>query len=117
MPSTWNLELGFCAILKLPTMHSFTLDLSTALLGVCVLLGYLTLRTSYRLYLHPLRKIPGPPLAAATHLVEFYYDVIKGGKFIWEIERMHEKYGRANPYPMELRVILLRYFFRPNCAH
>jgi hypothetical protein len=32
-------------------------------------------------------------LTAATHLYEFYYDVVKGGKFIWQIEKMHEKYG------------------------
>ncbi|KAH8697528.1 benzoate 4-monooxygenase cytochrome P450 [Talaromyces proteolyticus] len=56
--------------------------------------------TIYRVYFHPLRKIPGPKLAAATHLVEFYHDVILGGKFCWEVQRMHEKYGpivRINP--------------------
>ncbi|PYI14181.1 benzoate 4-monooxygenase cytochrome P450 [Aspergillus violaceofuscus CBS 115571] len=54
----------------------------------------------YRLYFHPLRSIPGPRLAAMTHLHEFYYDVIRGGKFIWEVKKMHEKYGpivRINP--------------------
>ncbi|KAL3465634.1 cytochrome P450 [Aspergillus heterothallicus] len=66
----------------------------------CTLACYLVLRTIYRLQFHPLHKIPGPRLAAATHLVEFYYDVVKGGKYIWEVERMHEKYGpivRINP--------------------
>lgn len=53
---------------------------------------YLT-RTIYRLYLHPLSKFPGPKLTAATGLVEIYHDVIRGGKFLWEIEKMHEKYG------------------------
>jgi hypothetical protein len=38
-----------------------------------------------------------PKLAAATFLYEFYYDVIKGGMYIWEIERMHEKYGTSKP--------------------
>lgn len=50
-------------------------------------------RTIYRIYFHPLSKIPGPKLAAATHLHEFYHDVIRGGKFIWEIEKMHRAYG------------------------
>lgn len=47
----------------------------------------------YRLYAHPLARFPGPKLAAATFFYEFYYDVIRGGMYIWEIERMHEKYG------------------------
>ncbi|OOF90977.1 hypothetical protein ASPCADRAFT_518847 [Aspergillus carbonarius ITEM 5010] len=62
---------------------------------------YLFGRTIYRIYFHPLSKIPGPKLAAATHLHEFYHNVIRGGKFIWEIEDMHRRYGspivRINP--------------------
>ncbi|OJJ66524.1 hypothetical protein ASPBRDRAFT_69666 [Aspergillus brasiliensis CBS 101740] len=57
-------------------------------------------RSIHRIYFHPLSKIPGPKLAAATHLYEFYHDVIRGGKFIWEIEKMHREYGpivRINP--------------------
>lgn len=61
---------------------------------------FVVLRTIYRVFLHPLRKIPGPRLAAISHLYEFYYDVVKGGTFIWEIEKMHQQYGpivRINP--------------------
>ena len=54
---------------------------------------YLVLRSIYRLWFHPLSKFPGPKLAAISHLYEFYYDTIKGGMYIWEVERMHEKYG------------------------
>lgn len=54
---------------------------------------YLAIRTVYRLYFHPLRKFPGPNLAAATSAYEFYFNAWKGGKFIWEIERLHEIYG------------------------
>ncbi|KAJ5087802.1 hypothetical protein N7456_011418 [Penicillium angulare] len=54
---------------------------------------YLIIRTIYRLHFHPLSKIPGPKLAAATNGYEFYFNVIKRGKFIWEIERLHEIYG------------------------
>lgn len=52
------------------------------------------LRIIYRLTLHPLAKIPGPKLAAATSLYEFYYDICLGGVWIFEIERLHQIYGR-----------------------
>ncbi|KAF4333911.1 cytochrome P450 monooxygenase oxidoreductase [Fusarium beomiforme] len=50
--------------------------------------------------LHPLHKIPGPKLAAATYLPEFYYDVILVGRYTHAIRQMHDKYGpivRINP--------------------
>ncbi|CEL06536.1 hypothetical protein ASPCAL09709 [Aspergillus calidoustus] len=50
-------------------------------------------RTIYRLYFHPLSHIPGPKLAAATHLYEFYYDVWRSGRYLFEIEKMHRQYG------------------------
>ena len=54
---------------------------------------YLALGWLYNVTLHPLRGFPGPKLAAASHLYEFYYDVLLGGRFMWAIQRMHEKYG------------------------
>ncbi|KAB8218345.1 cytochrome P450 [Aspergillus novoparasiticus] len=69
-----------------------------ALLAIAGL--FLITRILYRLYFHPLAKIPGPKLAAASHLLEFYYDVILGGQFVFRIEKMHQKYGpivRINP--------------------
>lgn len=71
-------------------MDSLTLCVSVLSLP----LGLLVLRTVYHLYFHPLSNFPGPKLAAATFLYEFYYDVVKSGMYIWEIERMHEKYGK-----------------------
>ncbi|KAL4899421.1 hypothetical protein BDW74DRAFT_116296 [Aspergillus multicolor] len=62
--------------------------------------AYLFVVCIYRLYFHPLSHIPGPRLAAITHGYEFYFDVIKKGKLIWEIQRLHEIYGpiiRINP--------------------
>lgn len=55
---------------------------------------YFVLRSLYRIYFHPLRRFPGPKLAAITHGYEFYHDVLRGGMYIWEIERMHKRYGR-----------------------
>lgn len=58
-----------------------------------VFLLYRLSKATYNLYLHPLNKFPGPKLAAATHLYEFYFSIIRDGEFIWEIERMHKQYG------------------------
>ena len=55
----------------------------------------------YRLYFDPLAGFPGPKIAAATRWYEFYYDVIKRGRYIYKIEEMHKKYG------------MMEYFFFP----
>ena len=47
----------------------------------------------YRLFLHPLRHIPGPKVAAITTLYESYYDLIKGGVFSLKVRELHKTYG------------------------
>lgn len=47
----------------------------------------------YNLYLHPLRKIPGPKLAAMSSWPDFYHDVVKDGSYLFKIREMHEAYG------------------------
>ncbi|KAI9774497.1 MAG: hypothetical protein M1839_001685 [Geoglossum umbratile] len=82
----------------------FSLRTSTAIAGVACLL-YVVCRSIYRLYLSPIAKFPGPKLAALTYWYEIYYDVIKGGMYIWEIEKMHKKYGpiiRINPHELHV---------------
>jgi hypothetical protein len=46
-----------------------------------------------RLYLSPIAKFPGPKIAAVTFWYEFYFDVVNGGAYVYEIEKMHQKYG------------------------
>ncbi|KAK1756780.1 cytochrome P450 [Echria macrotheca] len=63
-----------------------------------LLLGAVLLATAlsvavYRLFLHPLASVPGPPLAAVTRLYAFYFNIVKKGTFYLEIERLHEIYG------------------------
>lgn len=48
---------------------------------------------SYRLFLHPLAKFPGPKLAAITRYYEAYYDIVQNGQYIFKIEELHKKYG------------------------
>ena len=62
---------------------------------VGVWLAYKLLQALYNVSpLHPLSGIPGPKLAAATYLPEFYYDVVKFGCYTKEIRKMHEQYGK-----------------------
>ncbi|KAJ2902593.1 hypothetical protein MKZ38_000354 [Zalerion maritima] len=46
-----------------------------------------------RLFLSPLSAFPGPRLAALSNWYEFYYDVLKEGKFTAHIQELHKKYG------------------------
>ncbi|KAJ5085427.1 benzoate 4-monooxygenase cytochrome P450, partial [Penicillium argentinense] len=73
------------------------ISLFTALTGV---VAYFITSCIYRLFFHPLSKIPGPKLVAISYLPEFYYDVIKRGMYLWQVEKMHQQYGpivRINP--------------------
>lgn len=47
----------------------------------------------YRIYLHPLARIPGPPAAAASFWYEFYWDVIQPGQLTHHLPDVHKKYG------------------------
>ncbi|KAJ5986495.1 cytochrome monooxygenase aflU [Penicillium sp. IBT 35674x] len=74
--------------------------------GVGGILISLVTRLIYRVYFHPLSKIPGPKLAAATSAYIFYFNVIKQGTFIWQLERLHEVYGpivRVSPREVHIK--------------
>jgi hypothetical protein len=62
--------------------------------AVVAFIAYRILLVIYRLTLHPLAKFPGPKLAASTSLYEHYFDAIRGGVFLFEIERLHRIYGK-----------------------
>lgn len=53
----------------------------------------------YRLFLSPLAKFPGPKLAALTRKYEFYYEAIRNYEYLFEIKRMHNKYGTFTADP------------------
>lgn len=77
----------------LGTVTSF-LTSRNALFLVCGWIAYKLLLALWNLSpFHPLSHIPGPKLATATYLPEFWYDVVKFGRYTKEIQKMHEVYG------------------------
>nr|XP_036582011.1 trichodiene oxygenase [Colletotrichum truncatum]KAF6790568.1 trichodiene oxygenase [Colletotrichum truncatum] len=49
---------------------------------------------------HPLYKFPGPKVAAGSYAYEFWFDMVKTGRYTREIKRLHGIYGpiiRINP--------------------
>ncbi|KAL8814807.1 MAG: hypothetical protein Q9223_005998 [Gallowayella weberi] len=57
------------------------------------LVSYLLFRSFYRLLLDPLSSIPGPSIAALTTHYQTYFNIIKGGQFLFKIRDLHEAYG------------------------
>ncbi|KAL8663897.1 MAG: hypothetical protein Q9202_003446 [Teloschistes flavicans] len=100
------------ASISLPRMESYMayLPKDAALRAVATAVGigalYVLSLVTYRLVFSPIAKFPGPKLAAATTWYELYYDIIHKGKYIFEIEKMHDKYGpivRINPFELSIR--------------
>jgi hypothetical protein len=89
MTSTMSSTLNIESVLALATV-------SNALRLVALWFGYRLLLALYNVSpFHPLYKFPGPKLAAASYLYEAWYDLVKVGRYSWEIKAMHEKYGMS----------------------
>lgn len=71
---------------------------SAAILICLTTAGYCLSLVIYRLYFHKLSRFPGPRLAALSTWYEFYFDVYHGGKFVFQIEKLHEQYGKSYAY-------------------
>jgi hypothetical protein len=76
--------------------HHASVVPSVAVLTVAAYLLYAIGLVVYRLYFHPLAKFPGPRLAAATFWYEAYYEVLKTGRFGFNISELHDKYGMCS---------------------
>lgn len=64
------------------------------LLAIIWLLHTATL-VVYRLTWHPLASFPGPVLARASYVYEFWFDVILQGRYTRRISSLHQKYGKS----------------------
>ena len=73
--------------------------LSLTAFGGVLLATYLITLSCSRLVFSPLAKFPGPKLAALSLWYEYYYDVIKRGRYTFRIKEMHEKYGECHQGP------------------
>ncbi|KAE8372926.1 putative benzoate 4-monooxygenase cytochrome P450 [Aspergillus bertholletiae] len=61
---------------------------------------YIATLAAYRSWFHPLRHIPGPALAKATYLYEWYYDLYLSGQYTFRLKALHKRYDpviRINP--------------------
>ncbi len=67
-----------------------------AVAAVCILITYVVTLAVSRVYLSPLARFPGPRLAALSFWPEFYYDVVKRGRYTWKIAEMHKQYGEVD---------------------
>ena len=80
--------------MPLPLPFSSASPLIIALALSCAFL-YTVYGAVYRLYLSPIAKFPGPRFAALTFWNEFWYDVVRGGRYTWKIAEYHERYGEC----------------------
>ncbi|KAJ7577966.1 cytochrome P450 [Mycena floridula] len=66
----------------------------TGLLAILsIVLVYTSSTVLHRLFVSPLKRFPGPRIAAATGWYITYFDVIKDGGIVEELERLHAIYG------------------------
>lgn len=67
---------------------------TTVAVALTAWLLYHVVRSLYNISpFHPLHQFPGPKLAAATILYEFWFDMVLRGRYTREIKRLHEIYG------------------------
>ncbi|KAG7094555.1 hypothetical protein E1B28_005383 [Marasmius oreades] len=73
----------------MPIMPSQSLKIAT----ISLFLAQVVASVFYRLVFHPLRRFPGPWLAAITKYYRGYYEVFCDGGWLDQLEVLHEKYG------------------------
>lgn len=62
---------------------------------VSSVLTYIALLANYRLFFHPLARIPGPKIAALTTWWEVYENVWRQGHLPLELKKLHKTYGSS----------------------
>ncbi|KAG7088781.1 hypothetical protein E1B28_012747 [Marasmius oreades] len=60
---------------------------------ISLLLAQVVTSVFYRLFFHPLRRFPGPWLAAITKYYRGYYELFCDGGWLDQLQVLHEQYG------------------------
>jgi hypothetical protein len=97
IPREAMLRLGFLSAHSWPATPIWWNIIQLLILSLGGFMAYWFCLVFYRLFLHPLRNVPGPKVAAATSWYEFYQDVILDGHYLKEYPRLHAQYGTALP--------------------
>jgi len=79
-------------------IHQMAAMASSAVLFLLAWGLYVMYSAVWRLYLSPIARFPGPKLAALTQWYELYYDLVKGGQYVWKIGQLHEEYGTLSSF-------------------
>ncbi|QDS76078.1 hypothetical protein FKW77_006033 [Venturia effusa] len=73
---------------------------------IAAVIIYKLIKAIRNIFFHPLSHIPGPKLAAASRLYEWYYDCILIGQYCFKIRELHDEYGpviRIGPNEVHIR--------------
>ena len=97
-PYAHNAESGR-AMTVMALKAGLALGLIGVVWGLCLAL--------YRLFWSPLAKFPGRRLAVSSMWYEFYHQVVKGGRYPWEIQKMHEEYGKNFMKSVQRRLLIV----------
>ncbi|SPN96562.1 related to trichodiene oxygenase cytochrome P450 [Cephalotrichum gorgonifer] len=73
--------------------HLFDHKAEVGLYAGLLIVSWKAVVYTFRLFGHPLSSIPGPKIAAASRLYEFYWDSIQQGRLWAQLPKLHKKYG------------------------
>lgn len=80
-------------MMRLPEMDPSGFKVKLAEYAVIFYITYKVFTYIQRLYFHPLSKFPGPKIAAASKLYEFYWDSYQHGRLWAKLPELHRHYG------------------------
>lgn len=79
--------------MRLLEMDPSSFKVELAEYAVIFYISYKLITYIQRLFFHPLSKFPGPKIAAASKLYEFYWDSYKHGRLWAKLPELHRRYG------------------------
>lgn len=93
--------------MRLPEMDQSSFKVRVAEYAVIFYISYKIITYIQRLYFHPLSKFPGPKIAAASKLYEFYWDSYQHGRLWAKLPELHKRYGEYFTLVAFLLLILI----------